>query len=90
LQNVPDNAKVTITQSQKGKVNFVVITTNENPPNGLTDTLVCGKPETKVNSSSGLIFEMPHIRSALLFEAYYSKSHLEVLKLTFHWDKNSQ
>ena len=87
LQNVPDNAKVTITQPENGRINFVVITTRGKPPVGLIDTLVCGKPGTKVNSSSALRFEMPHIRSTLLYEAYYSKKDSVDSRLTFHWDK---
>ena len=87
LRNVPDNAKVTITQPKNGRITFVVITTKGSPPYGFTDTLVYGKPGTTVNSSSALRFEMPHIRSTLLYEAYYSKKDSVDSRLTFHWDK---
>jgi len=87
LKNVPDKAKVTITQPENGKITYVVITTKGKPPGGLTDTLVCGEPGTKANSSSALSFEMPHIRSTLLFEAYYPIKGSVDSRLTFHWDK---
>ena len=87
LQNVPDNAKVTITQSLKGEITFVVITNKGKPSDGVIDTLVSGKPEKKVNSLDALSFKIPRIRSSLLVEAYYSKKDSGDTKLKFYWDK---